>query len=97
MPPGEHDLGPVRRQWFVGFLGAAAPNRVVTTRPGASLVDHLAELRPGPWWPELDRLLADLDRFVPDTGALVAATGAAQLVAPPGADELARPAGGPPS
>jgi len=30
------DLGPVRRQWYVGFLGAAAPDRVVTTRPGAA-------------------------------------------------------------
>jgi hypothetical protein len=85
------DLPPVRRQWFVGFLGAAAPNRVVTTRPGVALVDHLPELRPGRWWPELDRLLADLDRFAPDTGALVSAAAAAGLVAPPGAADLARP------
>jgi hypothetical protein len=85
------DLGAVRRQWYVGFLGAAAPNRVTTAPPGTALVDHLPELRPGPWWPELDRLLADLDRFAPDAGPLVAATDAARLVAPAGIDELARP------
>jgi hypothetical protein len=87
------ELGPVRQQWFVGFLGAAAPNRVVTVRPGVSLLDHLSDLRPGPWWPELDRLLAGADHFVPDTGELVAATGAARLVAPGRADELALPDG----
>jgi hypothetical protein len=85
------DLAPLRRQWFVGFLGAAAPNRVSTARPGTTLLDHLPGLRPGPWWPELDRLLADLDRFAPDAGPLVAATEAAELVAPAGVDELARP------
>jgi hypothetical protein len=63
----------------------------VTARSGAGLLDDLPRLRPGPWWPELDRVLADLDRLVPDTDALVAATGRAQLVAPAGADDVARP------
>lgn len=83
------DLAAVRRQWFLGFLGAAAPHRVVATRPGVPLLDHLPALRPGPWWSELDRLLADVDRFVPDTGALVTTSGADRLVAPAGVEDLA--------
>ncbi|MDQ3896543.1 MAG: glycosyltransferase [Actinomycetota bacterium] len=55
-----------RRHWYLGVLGSAAPARVVASRPSVPLVDHLAELRSGPWWPDLDRLLTGIDQVVPD-------------------------------
>lgn len=63
-------LSPVLRHWFLGVLASAAPTRVVTGRPEAPAVDRLVDLRPGPWWPELDRLLADLDRILPEQAGL---------------------------
>ena len=33
---------------------------------GASVVDRLADLHTGPWWPDLDRLLAGIDRILPE-------------------------------
>ena len=59
-------LPSTRRHWYLGVLGSAAPCRVVTTRGTEPLVDHLAELRAGPWWPDLDRLLDGIERVVPD-------------------------------
>ena len=59
-------FSPTRRHWLYGVLGAAAPNRVVTVRPTLPLLDHLLELRPGRWWPDLDLVLVDVDRVVPD-------------------------------
>jgi hypothetical protein len=60
------ELRPTLRHWFLGVLGAAAPTRVIVGRSSVPLVDHLSGLRPGPWWPGLDRILADLDRVVPE-------------------------------
>jgi len=60
------DLRPTLRHWFLGVLGAAAPTRVVAGRSSVPLLDHLSGLRPGPWWPDLDRVLADLDRLTPE-------------------------------
>jgi hypothetical protein len=58
---------PTRRHWFLGLLHRAAPARVV---PAATTADQLqariATLASGRWWPDLDRLLADIDRVVPD-------------------------------
>ena len=59
-------LTPTRRHWYLGVLATAAPLRVVVSGPSEPVVDHLGDLRPGPWWPELDRLLAGVDRVVPD-------------------------------
>ncbi|MGD9796598.1 MAG: hypothetical protein AB7H43_03765 [Acidimicrobiia bacterium] len=59
-------LGVTRRHWYLGVLGAAAAARVVPARPAVGLLDQLGALPPGPWWPDLDRLVADLDRVVPD-------------------------------
>ena len=42
----------------------------MTGRPEAPVVDRLVDLRPGPWWPDLDRLLADLDRILPEQAGL---------------------------
>ena len=59
-------LSPILRHWFLGLLASAAPSRVVTSRAGASVVDGLADLHTGPWWPDLDRLLAGIDRVLPE-------------------------------
>jgi hypothetical protein len=59
--------GPTRRHWFLGLLHRAAPSRVVPVEGGADRVQaSIATLGSGRWWPELDRLLADVDRVVPD-------------------------------
>jgi hypothetical protein len=76
-------LNPILRHWFLGLLGSAAPSRVAALRPGASLVDQLADLRPGPWWPDLDRVLAGIDRVLPEQlGKDGTPSGAADLVVP---------------
>ena len=43
----------------------AAPHRVVPTTPAAAAT-AIAHLHAGRWWPDLDRLLADVDQVVPD-------------------------------
>ena len=56
-----------RRHWYLGLLHRAAPARVV---PADTTTDQLrsriATLASGRWWPDLDQLLADVDRVVPD-------------------------------
>jgi hypothetical protein len=56
-----------RRHWYLGFLHRAAPSRVLPAlgTPGA-VAAQLSQLASGRWWPDLDRLLADVDRVVPD-------------------------------
>jgi hypothetical protein len=60
-------LGATRRHWYLGVLHRAAPSRVV---PADATADKLratiGNLASGRWWPDLDRLLADVDRVVPD-------------------------------
>jgi hypothetical protein len=78
------ELRPTLRHWFLGVLGSAAPTRVVTGRSSVPVLDHLTQLRPGPWWPELDRILADLDRVIPEqAGPLAVVAPPAELVEPP--------------
>jgi hypothetical protein len=57
--------GATRRHWFLGVLHAAAPGRVVPTlaTDADAALGHLASAR---WWPDLDELLAGIDRVVPD-------------------------------
>ena len=56
-----------RRHWYLGLLQRAAPSRVVPSEAAAETVRaRIANLASGRWWPELDRLLADVDRVVPD-------------------------------
>jgi hypothetical protein len=59
---------PTRRHWYLGVLARSAPARVVPTDPSsaARVQAAIATLASGRWWPELDRLLADVDRVVPD-------------------------------
>ena len=58
---------PTRRHWYLGLLHRAAPARVV---PATTATDQLqagiATLASGRWWPDLDRLLADVDWVVPN-------------------------------
>lgn len=68
-------LGATLRHWFLGVLGAHTPTRVVVGRPATPILGHLAGLRPGRWWPDLDRILADVDRVVPDQVRLPSDTG----------------------
>jgi hypothetical protein len=76
-------LSPILRPWFLGLLGSAAPSRVVNGRAGALAVDQLADLRPGPWWPGLDRVLAGIERVLPEQlGGIGTPSGAAELVEP---------------
>jgi hypothetical protein len=59
--------GATRRHWFLGLLHRVAPNRVVPVEGGADQVQaRISTLASGRWWPDLDRLLADVDRVVPD-------------------------------
>jgi hypothetical protein len=76
-------LDPILRHWFLGLLGSAAPTRVVTGRAGAPVVDQLANLHAGPWWPDLDRVLAGLDRVLPEQlGGVGTPPGPSELVEP---------------
>ena len=54
---------------------------MVTSRPSIPVVANLAELHTGRWWPDLDRILADLDHVVPEqAGQLVGAGSPTVLV-----------------
>jgi hypothetical protein len=79
--PESWDL--THRHWYLGVLVGAAPRRVTTIDP-VELVTTLPHLPPGPWWPELDQLLAGIEDVVPDQaggrGEGAASTGGVQLV-----------------
>jgi hypothetical protein len=76
-------LRPTLRHWFLGLLGSTAPPRVVTNPPTVPVVSSLAQLHTGRWWPDLDRMLADLDRVIPEqAGPLLAAPEPTALVKP---------------
>jgi hypothetical protein len=61
------ELPVTRRHWYLGFLHAAAPARVVPVAgTGAVLADELGRLPTGRWWPDLDRLLDGVESVVPD-------------------------------
>ncbi len=64
-------LTPTARHWYLGILSGTARHRVVLagSDPG-EVARAVRGLRAGPWWPQLDALLADLDRRVPDAPQL---------------------------
>ena len=65
LDPGSWDA--TRRHWYLGVLHRAAPSRVVPAEAASDQVQaSIAKLSSGRWWPELDRLLAGVDRVVPD-------------------------------
>jgi hypothetical protein len=72
---GAEELATTARHWYLGVLASAAPHRVVVTEDNHDvLVRAVRRLQAGRWWPDLDRLLRDADRRVPDQ--LVVDTGA---------------------
>jgi hypothetical protein len=47
------------------------------------VIERLADLRPGPWWPDLDRVLAGIDRVLPEQlGGSGTPSSEAELVEP---------------
>ena len=61
------ELPATQRHWYLGFLHAAAPARVVpASGTGAALAGELGRLPTGRWWPELDLLLDGVGSVVPD-------------------------------
>ena len=61
------DLPATRRHWYLGFLHAAAPARVLPApASGPALAGELGRLPTGRWWPDLDRLLDGVASVVPD-------------------------------
>ena len=55
------------RHWYLGVLADAASHRVVVVEDDdAEVVAAVRGLRAGRWWPDLDRLLTELDRWAPD-------------------------------
>jgi hypothetical protein len=62
------DFEPTRRHWYLGYLAGAAPARVVAG--GRDLLGTIGRLATGRWWPELDQLVAGIDRVVPDRTGL---------------------------
>jgi hypothetical protein len=70
----EH-LPPTLRHWYLGVLHARAPSRLLpTVGSPAALREALASRRAGPWWPELDALLSEVDRLLPEQVGLGPAT-----------------------
>jgi hypothetical protein len=57
---------PTRRHWYLGVLHEAAPARVVPVPDADAATAALVRLSAGRWWPDLDELLARIDRVVPD-------------------------------
>ncbi len=62
-----------RRHWYLGVMAGTRTSRVVPVRSDQrELRRALGSLAPGPWWPELDELLAGVDQVVPDRVGTVA-------------------------
>jgi hypothetical protein len=60
-------LPPTARHWYLGVLAGTAPHRVVIAKAGpGEVASAVRRLRASRWWPELDALLAGVDRRVPD-------------------------------
>lgn len=64
-------LPPTLRHWYLGVLAVTAAHRIVVVGPDpVEAVGAVRELTAGRWWPQLDALLADVDRRVPDALSL---------------------------
>lgn len=60
-------LTPTRRHFYLGYLHRAAPSRVVPVASEPHAVRAaVSGLRAGPWWDDLDELLANVERVTPD-------------------------------
>jgi hypothetical protein len=58
--------GPTRRHWYLGLLHSKAPARVVPVPDPDAAARMLPRLGAGAWWPDVDDLLAGVERVVPD-------------------------------
>ena len=58
--------GATRRHWYLGVLHGAAPARVIPVPDPDAATRALPRLGAGVWWPDLDDLLAGIERVVPD-------------------------------
>jgi hypothetical protein len=68
------ELAATRRHWFLGYLRDRAPHRVVPAAASpAGLRREVGRLRAGRWWPDLDELLDEVLREVPEAVRLDAA------------------------
>jgi hypothetical protein len=59
-----------RRHWYLGALAGACAFRVVAASGEPDLSSKLPTLPAGRWWPDLDRLLAGVERLPPDQAGL---------------------------
>jgi hypothetical protein len=73
--------GPTRRHWYLGVLHRAAPARVVPVPDPDAAARTLPRLGAGAWWPDLDDLLAGIERVVPDQISSTPSTGSAEASA----------------
>jgi hypothetical protein len=64
------EWAPHRRHWYLGLLAGAATFRVAAVDQEVDLAYKLAALPAGRWWPDLDRLLAEIERLPPDQAGL---------------------------
>jgi hypothetical protein len=62
--------GPTLRHWYLGLLHGAAPARVLPVPNADAAAGTLPRLAAGPWWPDLDVLLAGIEHVVPDRAGL---------------------------
>jgi len=59
--------GPTLRHFYLGWLAAQAPARVIPVPAGTEAVIQATRSLPsGRWWPEMDRLVQGVERTVPD-------------------------------
>jgi hypothetical protein len=58
--------GATRRHWYLGVLHSKAPARVVPVPDPDAAARMLPRLGAGAWWPDVDVLLAGIERVVPD-------------------------------
>jgi hypothetical protein len=54
------------RHWYLGVLASFAPSRVAVASPSTAVVNQLAQLPAGRWWPALDTVLSGVENLVPD-------------------------------
>ncbi len=78
------DWAPHRQHWYLGLLAGAATFRVAAVNQGPDLAYRLAALPAGRWWPDLDHLVAGIERLPPDQAGL-------PTDAKPAANDLAAP------
>jgi hypothetical protein len=54
------------RHWYLGVLASFSPSRVAVASPSTAVINQLAQLPAGRWWPELDTVLSGVEDVVPD-------------------------------